>query len=110
MIVKSIVLAAVIFFGSVTLTKAQTFVNGGVPGPNTALGWNFGYIANCATYVDGSNTFLFAYFEGGGYAYTNNPGFAILAAPACQTGNLAGIFVTRLNPFLWTAVVTYPFK
>jgi hypothetical protein len=99
MSVKFMLLAAFIFLGSLTLAESQTFVNGGVAGPNTALGWNFGYIANCATYVDGSNTFFFAYFQGGGYAYTNNPGFAILAALACQTGNLAGIFVTRLNPF-----------
>jgi hypothetical protein len=110
MMVKSTLLAVVVFFGSLNPADAQTFVNGGVAGPNTGLGWNFGYIAHCATYSDGSNTFQFAYFQGGGYAYTNNPGFALLAAPACQTGNLAGIFVTSLNPFLSNAIVTYPFK
>jgi hypothetical protein len=40
MIVKSIGLAAIIFFGSVTLTEAETFVNSRLAGPNTGLGWN----------------------------------------------------------------------
>src|SRR5262249_21855893 len=110
MIVKSIVLAAVIFFGSLTMTEAQTFVNGGVPGPNTGLGWNYGYIAFCQVLTDGVTTVFYAFFEGGGYALTTNPGFTTFAGPACQTGNLAGIHVTRLAPFQWDSIVTFPHK
>jgi hypothetical protein len=82
----------------------------GVPSPGTALGWNFGHIAYCTTYYDGLTTWYYAYFPDGGYAFTNNPGFTTLAASACQTGNLAGLFVTRLNPFQWNAVATFPYK
>jgi len=110
MIVKSTLLAVVVFLGSLSLAEAQTFVNGGVPGPNTALGWNFGHIAYCTTYNDGTTTLHYAFFDAGGYAFTNNPGFITLAASACQTGNLAGLFVTRLNPFQWNAVATFPYK
>ena len=92
MSVKFMLLAAFIFLGSLTLAESQTFVNGGVAGPNTALGWNFGYIANCATYVDGSNTFFFAYFQGGGYAYTNNPGFAIFSSTSLPNWKLGWHF------------------
>ena len=69
MIVKSTLLAVVVFLGSLSLAEAQTFVNGGVPGPNTALGWNFGHIAYCTTYNDGTTTLHYAFFDGGGYAF-----------------------------------------
>ena len=110
MIVKSTLLAVVVFFGSLALAEGQVYVSGGVPSPGTALGWNFGHIAYCTTYYDGLTTWYYAYFPDGGYAYTNNPGFTTLAASACQTGNLAGLYVTRLNPFQWTGVATFPFK
>jgi hypothetical protein len=110
MIVKSIVLAAVVFFGSITITEAQSFVNGGVAGPNTALGWNYGYIAFCQVVSDGVTSVFYAFFEGGGYAFTTNPGFLTLAGPACQTGNVAGIHVTRLVPFQWNSIVTFSFR
>jgi hypothetical protein len=110
MIVKSTLLAVVVFFGSLALAEGQVYISGGVPSPGTALGWNFGRIAYCTTYYDGLTTWYYAFFPDGGYAYTNNPGFTTLAGSACQTGNLAGIHVTRLIPFQWNGVATFPFK
>jgi hypothetical protein len=111
MLIKSMLLTVVvILFGSVARTEAQTFVNGGAPGPGTALGWNYGHIAFCATFSDGVSTWYYAFAEGGGYGYTNNPVLVSLISPACQTGNLVAIHVISLNPFLWNWIATYPFK
>lgn len=110
MFVKSTLLAVVVFFGSLAVADAQTFVNGGAPGPNTGLGWNYGHINNCYTQVDGSTTWFYAFIQEGGYGFTNNPAFATTLSPACQTGNFIGVFVTSLNPFRWTQVATFTFK
>jgi hypothetical protein len=109
-VIKSALLAVVLFFGSVCVAEAQVFVNGGVPGPATTLGWNVAKVSLCLTLDDGVNTLYVAYFEGGGHAFTNNPGFPVLAAPACQTGNLMAIHVISLNPFSWNSIVTFPHK
>jgi len=110
MIVKSIILAGIIFFASLTIAEAQVFVNGGAPGQFTTLGWNYGHIANCYTQVDGSTTWFYAYIHEGGFGFTNNPAFATTLSPACQTGNYIGVLVTSLNPFRWTQVITFTFK
>jgi hypothetical protein len=110
MIIKSTLLAVIVFVGSLTVANAQTFVNGGVAGPFTTLGWNYGHLANCYTQVDGSITWFYAYIQEGGFGFTNNPAFAITLSPACQTGNFVGVFVTNLNPLRWTQVVTFTFK
>jgi len=99
MIVKATLLALVLLVGSLTPAEAQTFVNGGAPGPQTALGWNYGHIMNYYTQVDGSTTWFYAFIQEGGFGFTNNPSFAITLSPACQTGNLIAVFVTSLNPF-----------
>jgi hypothetical protein len=110
MIGKATLLAMVVFLGSVNLAEAQTYFNGGVPGPNTVLGWNFGHIAYCSTVSDASNTWIFLWVQEGGYGYTNNPSLAAIVAPGCQTGNLFAVHVLSLNPFLWDVLVLYPFK
>jgi hypothetical protein len=110
MIVKSTLVAVVVFLGSLTIAEAQSYFNGGSAGPSTALGWNFGHIAYCLTHDDGVNTLHYAFFSDGGYTVTNNPGLAAAGALACQSGNLVGIFVVNLNPFRWNWIATYPFK
>ena len=60
MILRSIVLAVVMFLGSVAIADAQTFVNGGVAGQFTALGWNYGHVSNCYVVVSGSTTWFYA--------------------------------------------------
>ena len=96
--------------GSVAIADAQTFVNGGVAGQFTALGWNYGHVSNCYVVVSGSTTWFYAFIQEGGFGYTNNPAFAIILSPACQTGNLVGVFVTNVNPLQWSQVVTFMFK
>jgi hypothetical protein len=110
MIVNSTLLAAFILLGSLTLAEAQPYVNGGSPAPGTTLGWNYDHISFCATFSDGVITWYYAFTQGGGLGYTNNPGFATSVAAACQTGNLIAVHVTSLNPFLWNWIATYPFK
>jgi len=107
---KSILLVTVILFGSLAIAEAQTYVNSGLAGPQTTLGWNFGHASHCSIYNDGSNTWFFAFAQGGGYGYTNNPSIAAVVAPGCQTGNQFAIHVVSLNPFLWDILVLYPFK
>jgi hypothetical protein len=110
MIVKSTLLAVIVFFGSLTIANAQPYINGGSPGQFTALGWNFGHIAHCETFFDGTNTWHLAFVVEGGFGFTNNPGFATLIAAACQSGNLIAVHVTNLNPFSWNSVAVFPFK
>ena len=110
MIAQATLLAVVVLLGSVNLAAAQAYVNGGVPGPNTTLGWNFGHIAYCQTYNDGSTTWHFAFFQEGGYGYTNNPGFAASIAAACVSGNLIAGYVYSLNPLQWDRMILYPFQ
>ena len=105
---KNILLAVVIVLGSFTIAQAQTYVNGGVAGPHTTLGWNYGHLSYCVTYFDGAQNWYWAIVEEGGHGYTNNPGYAPFLAAACQTGNLAGVFVTKLSPLTWTQVITFP--
>jgi hypothetical protein len=61
MVVKPMRLALIIFFASVSVSEAQVFVNGGAPGPGTALGWNFGYVSSCSIQNEGVNTWYFAF-------------------------------------------------
>lgn len=88
--------------------EAQTLYHGGAPGPFTTLGWNYGHIASCYTYFNGSTTWAYVYMQEGGYGLTNNPAFISSVAPACQSGKWVGVRVTSLNPFQWDMVLTYP--
>ncbi len=110
MILRSILLAVVMFLTSVPIADAQTYVNGGAAGPNTVLGWNYGHLTNCYVVVNGPTTWFYAFVQEGGFGYTNNPAFATMLAPACQTGNFIGVLVTNINPFQWSSVVTFNFR
>ena len=70
MIIKSTVLAVIVFLGSLAVAEAQPFVNGGTAGPNTALGWNYGHLTNCYTVVLVSTTWFYAFAQEGGFGYT----------------------------------------
>src|SRR5215813_3389187 len=117
MILKSTLLAIVVFLGSLTVAEAQSqsYFNGGIllgwGGPE---GWNFDHISQCNTVYDGTNTWHYAFFGASGvngYIVTNNPGFAPIIAAACQSGNLFGINVSAFTPSLvWTQVATFPTK
>src|SRR5215510_1028648 len=94
MILKSTLLAIVVFLGSLTVADAQSqsYLNGGIflgwGGPE---GWNFNHISQCNTVYDGTNTWYYAFFvNNGGYIVTNNPGFAPIIAAACKGGSLFG--------------------
>ena len=107
---KCILLAVAIVIGSFATAEGQTYFHIGVPGPQTTVGWNFGNLSHCSVFFDGSNTWFFAFAEGGGYGQTNNPAIAAILAPGCQTGNRFAVHVLSLNPFRWDFVVLYPFK
>jgi hypothetical protein len=108
---RAILVAVVLFFAMAGALQAQTFENGGTPGPQTGLGWNYGHLTNCYPVVNNAGqTWFWAFVQEGGFGYTNNPSFVTLLAPACQSGNLIGVFVTSLNPFRWTQVVTFNFQ
>ena len=116
MILKSTLLAVVVFLGSLTVAEAQSqsYVNGGIFLGWGGPGWNFNTISQCLTVNDGTNTWYYAFFGASGamgYIYTNNPGFAPIIAAACQGGNLFGINVSAFTPSLvWTQVATFPSK
>jgi hypothetical protein len=84
MIVKAALLAVVVLVGWANLAEAQPYFNGGVPGPQTTVGWNFGHISGCATHSDGFNTWFYVFAQEGGYGYTNNLSFAAVVAPVVK--------------------------
>ena len=113
MILKSTLLAVVIFLGSLTVAEAQSYFNGGqILGWGIQNGWAFNTISQCNTAYDGTNTWYYAFFvNNGGYIVTNNPDFAPIIASACQSGNLFGLFAISFTPTLvWTQIATFPFK
>src|SRR5215471_3311967 len=103
MILKSTLLAVVIFLGSLTVAEAQSqsYVNTGlILGWGTNNGWAYNTPSQCVAYYDGANTWTYAFFGNGGsqgYIVTNNPGFAPIMAAACQSGNLLGLFATSFT-------------
>lgn len=107
-VLKCVLLAAILLV-SARVAEAQTYINGGAPGPQTTVGWNFGTIAYCSAYSDGPNTWLIVVTGEGGYGYTNNPALQAIIAPGCQTGGQFAVFVVSLNPFRWDQIVLYPF-
>src|SRR5215813_180762 len=110
MILKSTLLAILVFLGSLTVAEAQSFFNGGTLLGWGGPGWNYNYISQCNTVYDGTNTWYYAFFVGnGGYIVTNNPGFAPIIAAACKGGSLFGLNVSTFTPSLvWTQVATFP--
>jgi len=113
MILKSTLLAVVIFLGSLTVAEAQSYFNGGILlGWGGRDAWAYNHVSTCTTFSDAANTWHYAFFENnGGYIVTNNPGFAPIIASACQSGNLFGLFATSFTPTLvWTQIATFPFK
>jgi hypothetical protein len=111
-ILRSTLLAVVVFLGSLNVAKAQSYVHSGVAGSQTVLGWTWGHVAYCDNYFDGSTMRLYVYFQeaGSGYGFTNDPAFQTALAPACQNGNWVAAYVYNLNPLLWSQVLTVPWK
>jgi hypothetical protein len=111
MILKSTLLAVVVFLGSLTVAEAQSYFTGGeILGWGTRDGWAYNHLSGCSTVSDAANTWHYAYFGAGGYIVTNNPGFAPLIGSACQSGNLFGLYAISFNPLVWTQIATFPFK
>ena len=114
MILKSTLLAVVVFFGSLTLAEAQSYFKGGlITGwGNEPPSWNFNTVSECWAVYDGTNTWHYAFFvNNGGYIVTNDPAFAPIIIAACESGNLFGLYVTSFTPSLvWTQIATFPHK
>ena len=114
MILKSTLLAIVVFLGSLTVAEAQSYFNSGqIMGWGGREGdWSYNHVSSCPTFSDGTTTWYYAFFvNDGGYIVTNNPGFAPIIAAACQSGNLFGLFAISFTPSLvWTQVATFPSK
>ena len=121
MIFRSILLAAILIFGSLAVAGAQSMggyerVSGGQISTADAttqaavLGWNYVHATNCFVTFDGSNTWLYVYPQEGGFWFTANPTSQMALTPACQTGNWVGFNVTSVNPPLWNGIFTFTFK
>jgi hypothetical protein len=121
MIFKSIVLAMILFFGVISVADAQSMFgdekaswgelrSDGVI-TQAVPGWNFFHVAFC--YADTSGFFVFGVETSIiSFLFTTQPGFVSTLTPACQTGNLMGVFVTSVSGtnVSWSAIAMYPFK
>jgi hypothetical protein len=107
---RAFLFAVTLAFAALTQTAhAQAFFHGGAPSPFTTVGWNYGRVASCFVYFDGSTTWFYVYASEGGYGVTNNPTFTSAFASGCQTGKTFSVHVTSLNPFRWDMIGIYPF-
>lgn len=122
---KSILVAMIVFFGSVVVVNAQTgkgeVVSEGQLSSGTAvtqavLGWNFFHVNNC--FLDGSGSLTSPALivipletAVASFIFTTSPVFITMLAPACQSGNLIAVNVTAISggSFSWNAVYTYKF-
>jgi hypothetical protein len=125
MIIKSTVLAVIVFLGSLTVAAAQSGMispsSGTVNGMQlnadaiaafVVLGPNRVHAANCLTYFDGSTTWLYVVAqENGANWFTNNVAFVAAITPACQTGNLIIFNVIDVDgEITWNWVATFAVK
>jgi hypothetical protein len=120
MIFKSAVLSVILFFGVLSVAEAQSAateaVNGGELRSDTVttqavVGWNFFHVTNC--YTDGGALYVFpAESTVVNVLFTTNPLFIATIAPACQSGNWMGVFVTSVSGlnFTWNQLTTFAFK
>jgi hypothetical protein len=121
MIVKSIALAMMLFFGALGVARAQSPEPTALGGSQTAststksttgpiteavvFGWNYVHAAVC--YGAGGYFYLIA--QEGSVWFTNDVTTLIGLAPACQTGNFVGFHVFSSNGS-WDQVYAFPFK
>src|SRR5262249_7467315 len=78
MILKSTLLAVVVFLGSLTVAEAQSYINGGQifgwGGPEGD--WAFYYFSSFPTFFCGANTWYYSFFANNCGVYVlKNPGF-----------------------------------
>jgi hypothetical protein len=119
-IFRSILLATIVLFGSFAVAEAQFNSQGVRQGllhsePGTAQdvvpGWNFFHVTNC--YLD-SNAFYVFPAESSVINFLSTTFLVdiMTIAPACQTGNFMGVFVTNVSgsSFSWDQLFTFTFK
>ena len=119
MIFKSTVLAVILFFGVLSVAMAQSKgsevvgegeLRSGEFTTEAVTGWNFVHATNC--YTDGTTFFVFPPEPSVNSIFTSNPLYISLLAPACQTGNVIGVFVTSVSglSFSWNQLFSFAFK
>jgi len=115
MVVKSMVFAVVVYFGSLGIATAQSpgspvSVGGGVAALEAVgLGWNFFRGSDCMTLFDGTTTWFYLYATDGSYWWTKDLASISFLSPACQTGNWVGFHVINLSGLLWDQSIVYPY-
>jgi hypothetical protein len=119
MIFKSTLLAVILLLGVLSIAKAQS-KGGEAVGEGqlrsdevtteAVLGWNYIHVTTC--YADGTAFYVFPPELSINYIFTSNPLYISLLAPACQTGNYVGVFVTSVSgsSFSWNQLVSFTFK
>lgn len=119
MIFKSTLLAVILLLGVLSVAEAQSKggeavgegqLSSDVETTQAVLGWNFFHAANC--YADGSAFWVFPPELSINFIFTSNPIYISLLAPACQTGNFVGVFVTGISgsSFTWNQLYSFTFK
>ena len=116
MIIKSTLLAVIVFFGSLAVAEAQSkapdeaMTNAAEAHTRAFLGSNYVHAAYCFAYSDGLTTWFYVVDQDGGTWFTNNVLFEAAITPACQTGNLIAFNVVNLGGIQWNQVVTFPYQ
>ena len=82
------------------------------PQAAVAVGWNYYHAAACQAYYDGTFHWLYVITVEGPVFSTPVQADHIALAPACQSGNLVGVYVTSTNgsSFTWGSFVVFPVK
>ena len=117
MIIKSTLLAVIVFLSSLAVAEAEVMVKGpemvnGADETTAAVttGWNFVHAAACSEFFDGTTGWFYFLGLDGSFWFTNNLYFQNALTPACQTGNLTAFHVFNPSPILWDQIFMYPNK
>jgi hypothetical protein len=93
--------------GSIASTGLVPGFVGATTGSSVVLGWNYVHATSCQFYWDGANAWLYIFPSEGGYFYTAFTPWMNMLAPACQTGNWVGFYVTASG---WTNAAAFSTK
>jgi hypothetical protein len=117
MIIKSTVLAVIVFLGSLGIAAAQSSEPHGTlkgePGEGhtteaVVIGWNFFHAFACAS-RPGTGFFTWVSQEDGSAWNTNDLAAVAMLTPSCQSGNFVGFHVINAS-LVVDQVLAFPFK
>lgn len=107
---KDVTLSSQSVAGSIATNGSVLGGSGLATGNSAPLGWNYVHATSCQFYWDGATSWIYIFPKEGGYWFTAYPPWMNMLAPACQTGNWVGFYVTNASTGGWSTASAYSYK